>query len=106
MTDRLPSWRPGPNRDAILAFLDGLDAVPVDERVAYLDNDGTMWCERPNYVQLDFFVDALHERGAAEPELAARLLRRRAPPARGRGTGACRSSRVRRRPGRRHGRDR
>jgi hypothetical protein len=35
MSDRLPSWRPGPTRDAILAFLDGLGSVPIDERVAH-----------------------------------------------------------------------
>ena len=40
----------------------GVVDVPVDERVAYLDNDGTMWCEKPTYVQLDFFVDALQQR--------------------------------------------
>jgi len=72
MTDRLPSWRPGPNRDAILAFLDGIESVPVDERVAYLDNDGTMWCEKPTYVQLDFFVDALQQRVTHDPAQAER----------------------------------
>ena len=72
MTERLPSWRPGPVRDAILAFLDGIGDVPVDERVAYLDNDGTMWCEKPTYVQLDFFVDALRQRTGQDPSLADR----------------------------------
>jgi phosphoserine phosphatase len=72
MTDRLPSWRPGATRDAILAFLDRSSDVPVDERVAYLDNDGTMWCEKPTYVQLDFFVDALQQRTAHDPSLADR----------------------------------
>ena len=73
MTERLPSWRPGHTRDRLLAFFDGVaDAVPVDERVAYLDNDGTMWCERPTYVQLDFFVDALQARVAEEPSLGER----------------------------------
>jgi phosphoserine phosphatase len=72
MSDRLPSWRPGPVRDAILAFLDGVGDVPVDERVAYLDNDGTMWCEKPSYVQLDFFVDALRQRTQQDPALAGR----------------------------------
>jgi phosphoserine phosphatase len=72
MTDRLPSWRPGATRDAILAFLDGVDDVPVDERVAFLDNDGTMWCEKPTYVQLDFFVDALQQRVADDASLAER----------------------------------
>ena len=41
--------------------------VPTEERVACLDNDGTLWCERPSYVQLDFFVDTLRSR-ASEPD--------------------------------------
>jgi phosphoserine phosphatase len=72
MTDRLPSWRPGATRDAILAFLDRSGDVPLDERVAYLDNDGTTWCEKPSYVQLDFFVDALRQRAEHDPSLADR----------------------------------
>ena len=72
MSDRLSSWRPSPNRDAILAFLDGVGEVPVDQRVAYIDNDGTMWCEKPTYVQLDFFVDALQARVADDPSLGDR----------------------------------
>ena len=72
MTGRLPSWRPGPARDAILAFLDRSGDVPVEERVAYVDNDGTMWCEKPSYVQLDFFVDALRQRTEQDPSLADR----------------------------------
>jgi MoxR-like ATPase len=42
----------------------------VEDRVTYLDNDGTMWCERPSYVQLDFFVDALKQRTRENPSLA------------------------------------
>jgi phosphoglycolate phosphatase-like HAD superfamily hydrolase len=70
MTDRLPSWRPGASRDALLAFLDRSLDIPVDDRVAYLDNDGTLWCEKPGYVQLDFFVDALQQRAADDPSIA------------------------------------
>jgi phosphoglycolate phosphatase-like HAD superfamily hydrolase len=72
MSAPLPSWRPGATRDSILAFLDDLDHVPVDERVAYLDNDGTMWCEKPSYVQFDFFLDALRQRVAEDPSLRER----------------------------------
>lgn len=70
MTERLPSWKPGATRDALLAFLDRSGDIPVDERVAYLDNDGTMWCEKPSYVQLDFMVDALKQRVVDDPALA------------------------------------
>jgi phosphoserine phosphatase len=67
VSDRLPSWRPGSARDALEGFLDGVLDVPVDERVACFDNDGTLWCERPTYVQFDFFVDALRSAVRADP---------------------------------------
>jgi phosphoserine phosphatase len=74
VTDRgpLPSWRPGPTRDAIVAFLDSADSVPVSERAAYFDNDGTLWCERPSYVQLQFFLDELRQRAVDDPSIAER----------------------------------
>lgn len=71
-THRLPSWRPGAARDSILRFLDDIDDVPREDRVAYLDNDGTMWCEKPQYVQYDFFVDVLRQRSMQDPSLARR----------------------------------
>jgi phosphoserine phosphatase len=68
----LPSWRPGKARDDLLSFLDAAESVPRSERVAYFDNDGTLWCERPTYVQWEFFVDALHRRVATDPSLGER----------------------------------
>ncbi|GAA4706755.1 HAD family hydrolase [Nocardioides conyzicola] len=73
----LPSWRPGATRDAIVAFLDAAAEVPVQRRVACFDNDGTLWSEKPSYVQLDFFVDAMKRAvrddpsAAEQPEFAA-----------------------------------
>ena len=72
MTRPLPSWRDGATRDAIIAFLDRSAEVPVDDRVAYVDNDGTTWCEKPTYVQFDFFVDALGQRVTETPALRDR----------------------------------
>lgn len=66
----LPSWRPGPTRDSVVEFLDAAGSRPVGERVACFDNDGTLWCERPTYVQFDFCVDALRERHRADPAIA------------------------------------
>lgn len=66
----LPSWRPGPVRDAVVGFLDAATEVAPRDRVACFDNDGTLWCERPNYVQLDFFVDALKARVVEDPAAA------------------------------------
>ncbi|MCW2789812.1 MAG: putative acid phosphatase [Aeromicrobium sp.] len=66
----LSSWRPGPTRDAIAEFLEQARQVPVERRVACFDNDGTLWCERPNYVQLDFFVDVMKTAVDQDPDLA------------------------------------
>src|SRR3954465_5026466 len=67
----LASWRPGPVRDALTAFLDSAQEVAPRDRVACFDNDGTLWCERPSYVQLDFFVDALRTRVAEDATVAS-----------------------------------
>ena len=72
MARALPSWRPGATRDAVEAFLAAAEEVPVADRVAYFDNDGTLWCERPSYVQLDFFLDALRRRVNQDPPTGER----------------------------------
>ncbi|MGD1111342.1 MAG: HAD family hydrolase [Mycobacterium sp.] len=70
--DPLLSWRPGGTRDALEAFMAAAEELPVADRVAYFDNDGTLWCERPSYVQLDFFLDALHRCVAEDPAIGKR----------------------------------
>src|ERR1700722_5634767 len=70
--DPLPSWRRGSTRDALDAFLAAAEEVPVVDRVAYFDNDGTLWCERPNYIQLDFFLDALRRHVAQDTSIGER----------------------------------
>jgi hypothetical protein len=57
-------------RDAILEFLEAAEDVPVEERLACTDNDGTMWCEKPNYIQFDFFVDGMKSAIGGDPALA------------------------------------
>jgi phosphoserine phosphatase len=68
----LPSWNDGSTRRAILDFLEAADALPVGQRVAVFDNDGTLWCEKPNYIQLLFLLDELHRAVEADPALADR----------------------------------
>jgi hypothetical protein len=52
-TDPLPSWSEGSTKNAIRDFVarvtkDGSpDFVPVPERIATFDNDGTLWTEKP-----------------------------------------------------------
>ena len=68
----LPSWREGSTRQALLSFLDASSALPIEQRVAAFDNDGTLWCERPTYAQLDFFVSELANLAAGDPSLRDR----------------------------------
>src|ERR1700749_3338877 len=71
-SDPLPSWRPGSTRDALEAFLDAAEEVPVVDRVAYFGTDGTLWSERPSYVQLDFLIDALRKQVTEDPSTGER----------------------------------
>ena len=75
MTELL-SWSDGSAKSAIVDFVgrvttDGPDFVAPEARVAVFDNDGTLWCEKPAYIQLDFLVRRLAEQAAADPALAA-----------------------------------
>jgi phosphoserine phosphatase len=70
MTDQLlPSWREGATRSALIGFLAAADEIPHERRVAVFDNDGTLWCEKPRYTQMDFFVWELHHAVADRPAL-------------------------------------
>jgi hypothetical protein len=72
--DPLPSWNDGPVKEAITGFVaavtteGGPDFVPVSERIAVFDNDGTLWVEQPMYTQLDFVLDRLKEMAPEHPE--------------------------------------
>jgi phosphoserine phosphatase len=70
--DTLPSWNEGAAKQAIVEFVEGLDGVPAEERVAVFDNDGTLWCEKPMPIQLDFILRRLVEMAEATPELRDR----------------------------------
>ena len=76
--DSLAGWRDGPAKQAIIDFVrrtcgeDGSSAVPIEERVAVFDNDGTLWCEKPMPIQLDFIIRRLAEMAQAQPELRER----------------------------------
>jgi phosphoserine phosphatase len=61
--DPLPSWNEGRTKQSILDFVAKItregspDFVPVAERIATFDNDGTLWSEQPMYFQLFFTFD-------------------------------------------------
>ncbi|MBY0288511.1 MAG: haloacid dehalogenase-like hydrolase [Mycobacteriaceae bacterium] len=70
----LESWTDGPTKSAIVDFVarvtsEGPDYVAPDARVAVFDNDGTLWCEKPMYIQLDFLLRRFKEQAEATPSL-------------------------------------
>ncbi|MEZ5463023.1 HAD family hydrolase [Dokdonella sp.] len=72
--DPLPSWNAGASKKAIITFVEGVSKagspnfVPVEERVATFDNDGTLWAEQPMYFQLFFALDRIRELAPSHPE--------------------------------------
>src|SRR6476646_6206948 len=71
----LPSWRDGAARQAIMDFVEktcGENGVPAQERIAVFDNDGTLWCEKPMPIQLDFILRRFAEMVQAQPDLRDR----------------------------------
>jgi phosphoserine phosphatase len=71
----LPSWVDGPAKSAVLDFVrlvttPGDSFVPPAERIAAFDNDGTLWCEKPLYIQADFIFRRFVEMVRENPELA------------------------------------
>jgi len=70
----LPSWNDGPSKKAIVEFVmkvtkEGSPGfVPVPERIATFDNDGTLWAEQPMYFQLAFAIDRVKTLASQHPE--------------------------------------
>src|SRR4051812_3724605 len=70
----LSNWRDGVARKTIVDFVEETvsQGVPAEERVAVFDNDGTLWCEKPMPIQLDFILRRLVEMAEANPDLRTR----------------------------------
>ena len=72
--DPLPSWNDGPAKRSILSFVEKVTKegspsfVPVPERIATFDNDGTLWCEQPVPVQVYFALDRVKALAPQHPE--------------------------------------
>jgi phosphoglycolate phosphatase-like HAD superfamily hydrolase len=75
--DPLRSWNAGPAKDAIVKFVHATtDAaspnfVPVADRIATFDQDGTLWVEHPIYTQLVYCFDRVAVVAKAKPELVS-----------------------------------
>jgi hypothetical protein len=72
--DPLKSWQEGTAKSAIIGFVgevtktgEATFVAPAD-RIAVFDNDGTLWCEQPYYVQLAFILDRLKVLAPSHPD--------------------------------------
>jgi len=74
--DPLPSWNDGSTKRSIITFVTKVttpgspEFVPVSERIATFDNDGTLWTEQPVPVQLYFALDRVKALAPQHPEWA------------------------------------
>jgi phosphoserine phosphatase len=72
--DPLPSWNDGKAKQSIVSFVERVtkpgspDFVPVAERIATFDNDGTLWSEQPAPVQFYFLADRVKALAPQHPE--------------------------------------
>ncbi|MEW4455517.1 HAD family hydrolase [Bremerella sp. JC817] len=78
--DPLPSWNEGPAKQSIIDFVEKVTDknsdtyVPIYDRVAVFDNDGTLWCEAPLPMQVYYVLAALKEKVAQDPTLAEKPM--------------------------------
>jgi phosphoglycolate phosphatase-like HAD superfamily hydrolase len=72
--DPLPSWNEGTSKKNIVDFVTktvtegGQDFIPVADRIACFDNDGTLWSEQPLYFQFAFALDQIKAMAPQHPE--------------------------------------
>jgi len=70
----LPSWNDTVSKQAIITFVEQVtqdgspNFVPIAERVATFDNDGTLWSEQPMYFQDYFIFDRIRALAPQHPE--------------------------------------
>lgn len=75
IAEPLSSWNDGAAKSRILEFVSAVSTegsetfVPVADRVAVFDNDGTLWAEQPVYFQLFFAMDRLKALAAENPDI-------------------------------------
>ncbi|HEX6847844.1 MAG TPA: HAD family hydrolase [Chitinophagaceae bacterium] len=73
-TDPLPSWNDGSLKQSIIAYVKdvtdstGKNFIPVADRIATFDNDGTLWSEQPLYFQLFYSIDQVKAMAPQHPD--------------------------------------
>jgi phosphoglycolate phosphatase-like HAD superfamily hydrolase len=75
MSQLLLSWHDTETKQAILNFVASVtddsspNYVSPTERIAVFDNDGTLWCEKPMYIQFDYLLRRLAAQAESDSAL-------------------------------------
>jgi hypothetical protein len=75
VADPLPSWNEGPLKKAIIEYVKSTTDsgsqhfIPLVDRIATFDNDGTLWAEKP-IVQVLYAMERVKKMAEANPALA------------------------------------
>jgi len=70
----LSLWNESSVKTSIISFVEKVtnenttDFVPVKERIAVFDNDGTLWNEKPLYIPIEFILDHIKKTYSTKPE--------------------------------------
>lgn len=73
--DPLPSWNDGPAKRAIIELVEATtnssspEFMPLEERIATFDQDGTTWVSHPMYTQVVYCLERVPAVVAKKPEL-------------------------------------
>jgi phosphoglycolate phosphatase-like HAD superfamily hydrolase len=71
----LRSWRAGSSKEKIVAFVNSVsdpanhNFVPLEYRKAFFDMDGTILCEKPDYIEVALTKRRLSEKVKLDPQL-------------------------------------
>lgn len=73
--DPLPSWNDGPSKNAIINFVRAVTSpgtvfVPLADRIAVFDEDGTLWVEQPMYTEVVFAIQMVLGLSVQHPDWA------------------------------------
>ncbi len=77
MTTTLSLWHDTQARQTIVDYVAAVtdqksaDFIPERDRIVVFDNDGTLWVEKPAYIQLFFAIARLKQMAEADPRLLA-----------------------------------
>ncbi len=72
--DPLPSWNEGEVKKGLIDYVSGAASdggagfIPVSDRIAVFDNDGTLWAEQPLYFQFFYCFERVRELAPQHPE--------------------------------------